>query len=99
MRGMYKYIATGSQLPEALAWSTRETASSSNFVCIGADPKAEAARTSAGCAVSKQPTAAKPGPEPSAGSAASNVCAPSCPASEQHPQPTVPFQWGAPPGL
>jgi hypothetical protein len=96
MRGMYKYIATGSQLPEALAWSTRETASSSNFVCIGADPKAEAARTSA---VSKQPTAAEPSPKPSAGSATSKVCASSCTASEQRPQPTAPFQWGVPPEL
>jgi hypothetical protein len=69
---MYKYIATGSQLPEALAWSTRETASSSNFVCIGADPKAEAARTSA---VSKQPTAAEPSPPPSAPSKTPSISA------------------------
>ena len=100
MRGMYKHITAGKPLPEALALSIRETASSSNFVCMGADPTPQAA-VGAGDA-STEPTAAAPSEEPA--NAPSKGTAPCAGSASLHahasrPQPTVPFQWGAPPGV
>jgi len=99
---VYRHIALGMSLPEALALATRETSSSSNFVCIGAFPTPSMsvpshtshARSSPGPA-SSTPVDGVVAERPANGGRGGNTGALTMDPSHA----TVPFQWGTPPGV